>query len=277
MTDIFRFIRFFVSVASGQAADVVAARNLLSDAISPVPTESVRVGTTDTAMYYPRLAGKRVALLANHTSRIGERHLVDILHARGFDVTAIFAPEHGFGNGRFRRAHGRFRRCGDRYSDPVALRREHAEAFRRGDALVRGGVNRLDAGVLYLNYIERLDACVGFEREAIGPERPNLNGMLIDGPILEERYEAGWNMCAGWLSRDMLRRRSATGGGRISGCPVFKESHLFYTKSDLYSVLFVNKVCEYAGIARKAEEMLFLLSDFSGRFEINFYICNDAL
>lgn len=72
----------------------------------------------------------------------------------------------------------------------------------------------------------------------------------------------GGNMCAGWLSRDMLRRRSATGGGRISGCPVFKESHLFYTKSDLYSVLFVNKVCEYAGIARKAEEMLFFYPIF---------------
>lgn len=56
----------------------------------------VRVGTTDTAMYYPRLAGKRVTLLANHTSMIGERHLIDILYARGFDVTAIFAPEHGF-------------------------------------------------------------------------------------------------------------------------------------------------------------------------------------
>lgn len=96
MTDIFRFIRFFVSVASGQAADAVAARNLLSDAISLVPKESVRVGTTDTAMYYPRLAGERVTLLANHTSMIGERHLIDILHARGFDVTAIFAPEHGF-------------------------------------------------------------------------------------------------------------------------------------------------------------------------------------
>lgn len=56
-----------------------------------------------------------------------------------------------------------------------------------------------------------------------------------------------------------------------------RKPSLFYTKSDLYSVLFVNKVCEYAGIARKAEEMLFFLSDFSGRFEINFYICNDAL
>ena len=56
-------------------------------------------------------------------------------------------------------------------------------------------MNRLDAGVLYLNYIERLDACVGFEREAIGPDRPNLNRMLIDGPILEERYEAGGGIC----------------------------------------------------------------------------------
>lgn len=196
MTDIFRFIRFFVSVASGQAADAVAARNLLSDAISLVPKESVWVGTTDTAMYYPRLAGKRVALLANHTSMIGERHLVDVLHARGIRCDCNLRSGARIpGNGRSRRTHGRFRRCGDGYSDPVALRREHAEAFRRGDALVRGGVNRLDAGVLYLNYIERLDACVGFEREAIGPDRPNLNGMLIDGPILEERYEAGGGIC----------------------------------------------------------------------------------
>ena len=118
----------------------------------------------------------------------------------------------------------------------------------------------MDAGVLYLNYIERLDACVGFEREAIGPDRPNLNRMLIDGPILEERYEAGGGICVPDDCRG--RRRSATGGGRISGCPVFKESHLFYTKSDLYSVLFVNKVCEYAGIARKAEEMLFFYPIF---------------
>ena len=194
MTDIFRFIRFFVSVASGQAADAVAARNLLSDAISLVPKESVWVGTTDTAMYYPRLAGKRVALLANHTSMIGERHLVDVLHARGFDVTAIFAPEHGF-RGTADPGEHMGGSVDAATGIPIRSLWEHAEAFRRGDALVRGGVNRLDAGVLYLNYIERLDACVGFEREAIGPERPNLNRMLIDGPILEERYEAGGGIC----------------------------------------------------------------------------------
>lgn len=187
-------------------------------------------------MYYPRLAGKRVALLANHTSMIGERHLVDVLHARGFDVTAIFAPEHGIpGNGRSRRTHGRFRRCGDGYSDPVALRREHAEAFRRGDALVRGGVNRLDAGVLYLNYIERLDACVGFEREAIGPDRPNLNRMLIDGPILEERYEAGGEyvcrmIVEGYAAEEIRNRwREDIGLSRIQRKPslLYEERPLF--------------------------------------------------
>ena len=60
-------------------------------------SDGVRTGRYDRyGDVLSRLAGKRVALLANHTSRIGERHLVDILHARGFDVTAIFAPEHGF-------------------------------------------------------------------------------------------------------------------------------------------------------------------------------------
>lgn len=139
------------------------------------------------------------------------------------------------GNGRSRRAHGRFRRCGDGYSDPVALRREHADAFRRGDALVRCGVNRLDAGVLYLNYIERLDACVGFEREAIGPERPNLNGMLIDGPILEERYEAGVEyvcrmIVEGYAAEEIRNRwREDIGLSRIQRKPslLYEERPLF--------------------------------------------------
>lgn len=63
--------------------------------------------------------------------------------------------------------------------------------------------------------------------------------------------------CRGYAAEEIRNRWR-----RISGCPAFKESHLFYTKSDLYSVLFVNKVCEYAGIARKAEEMLFFFIRF---------------
>ena len=91
----------------------------------------VLVGMTDTAAYFPKLEGRRVAVLANHTAvaRFGNPgpcagpcagrdaqtgvvpdgavrlpgsaadgtiHLVDLLHGRGFDVVGIFSPEHGF-------------------------------------------------------------------------------------------------------------------------------------------------------------------------------------
>ena len=67
----------------------------------------VLVGMTDTAAYFPLLRGQRVAVLANQTSvaempgaagadAAGRVHLVDLLHGEGFDVAAIFSPEHGF-------------------------------------------------------------------------------------------------------------------------------------------------------------------------------------
>lgn len=43
------------------------------------------------------LTGRRVGLIANQTSRVGEQHLVDLLAtAEGVKLTAIMAPEHGF-------------------------------------------------------------------------------------------------------------------------------------------------------------------------------------
>ena len=43
------------------------------------------------------LAGKRVGLIANHTARIRDQHLADVLSkAPDVRLAAIFAPEHGF-------------------------------------------------------------------------------------------------------------------------------------------------------------------------------------
>lgn len=42
------------------------------------------------------LAGKRVGLVMNPTARIGEVHVLDTLMALNVNVTALFAPEHGF-------------------------------------------------------------------------------------------------------------------------------------------------------------------------------------
>jgi uncharacterized protein YbbC (DUF1343 family) len=46
--------------------------------------------------YLPMLKNKRVALVANHTSLVDGRHLVDTLRSQGVNIVSVFAPEHGF-------------------------------------------------------------------------------------------------------------------------------------------------------------------------------------
>lgn len=46
--------------------------------------------------YLGELEGKRVGLVMNPTARIGERHMLDILLDGEIELTALYAPEHGF-------------------------------------------------------------------------------------------------------------------------------------------------------------------------------------
>ena len=55
--------------------------------------DGVTVGAADTAAYFPLLRGRRVAVLANQTSRVGDEHLVDLLHSRFESLIAGAAPE----------------------------------------------------------------------------------------------------------------------------------------------------------------------------------------
>lgn len=54
------------------------------------------VGAAQLPAYLPLLAGQRVGLVVNQSSLVGRTHLVDTLKSRGVQLTAIFAPEHGF-------------------------------------------------------------------------------------------------------------------------------------------------------------------------------------
>ena len=58
--------------------------------------QPVVTGAERTEHYFPALMNKSVALVANHTSVIGNTHLVDTLLASGITVAKVFAPEHGF-------------------------------------------------------------------------------------------------------------------------------------------------------------------------------------
>ena len=56
----------------------------------------VVLGNSRFDQYVDFLQGKRVALVVNQSSLVGDVHLCDTLLALGVDVKKIFAPEHGF-------------------------------------------------------------------------------------------------------------------------------------------------------------------------------------
>lgn len=202
---------------------------LLSAFTVTAQNREVLVGMTDTAAYFPRLEGRRVAVLANHTSvaqfeqgtmtgdpavpasatqtepspQFGSRpqartvHLVDLLHERGFTLTGIFAPEHGF---RGEADAGEHILSSVDARTGIAIRslydgnarRPSDEAMRSFDVLV---VDMQDVGLrfytYYISMLRLMEACADFGRSIIVLDRPNPNGHLIDGPILEDKHRSG--------------------------------------------------------------------------------------
>ncbi|MCK4408123.1 MAG: DUF1343 domain-containing protein, partial [Bacteroidales bacterium] len=58
--------------------------------------KDLKVGAEKTEIYFPLLADKNIAIIANHTSLIKNTHLVDSLLNLGINITKVFSPEHGF-------------------------------------------------------------------------------------------------------------------------------------------------------------------------------------
>ena len=173
--------------------------------------EPVLVGMTDTAAYFPLLEGRRVAVLTNHTAvadlpgapgadASGRVHLVDLLHRRGFAVTGIFSPEHGFRGEADAGAHVT---DGVDAATGIAIRslyngnaqRPSEAAMRTFDLLV---VDMQDVGLRFYTYhismLRLMEACAAAGKEVVVLDRPNPNGAHIDGPILEPNYHSGVGM-----------------------------------------------------------------------------------
>ena len=162
-----------------------------------VQARELRVGAERVEHYLPLLEGKRVALLANHTSMVGEEHLVDMLCRRGVNMVAIFSPEHGFrgtADAGERVANAVDEKTGIQIRSLYDGSKKHPsdEVMQSFDLLV---VDMQDVGLRFYTYyitmLRMMEACAEFGLQVVVLDRPNPNGMYVDGPILDMRHKSG--------------------------------------------------------------------------------------
>lgn len=156
------------------------------------------VGAERTKEYLPELESKRVAVLANHTAMAGEEHLVDMLVREGINVVGIFSPEHGFRGGADAGEHVKSS-VDEKTGIPIwslydgKSGRPSDDKMQAFDVLL---VDMQDVGLrfytYYISMLNMINASADFSRKVIVLDRPNPNGMYVDGPILDmEKYKSG--------------------------------------------------------------------------------------
>ncbi len=186
MKHILIIILAFISFAC-QAAEKTAS-----------PSEKIIVGAERTEEYITKLSCQRVAVLANHTAMVGDKHLVDMLIANRVNLVGIFSPEHGF-RGKADAGEHVNSSVDEQTGVPIwslydgNAKRPSDERMRAFDVLL---VDIQDVGLrfytYYISMIRMIDACADFGRKVIILDRPNPNGMYVDGPILDmAKYKSG--------------------------------------------------------------------------------------
>jgi len=161
--------------------------------------QRIRTGAEQTEKYLSYLKGKRVAIMANPTSIIRKRHLVDSLKSLGVNIVKVFGPEHGFrGNAS----------AGAKVADEIdsasgipiislygTKNKPTKDDMVDVDVLI---YDLQDVGCRFytnINALARLmEACYENGKEMLILDRPNPNGYLVDGPVLDMKLKSGIGM-----------------------------------------------------------------------------------
>ncbi|HHN48767.1 MAG TPA: DUF1343 domain-containing protein [Bacteroidales bacterium] len=164
--------------------------NQKNDNLQPIVT-----GAERTQIYLPQLRGRKVALVANHTSVIGSTHLVDSLLALGVDVKKVFAPEHGFRGEAEDGAHiasGIDSKTGVMVVSVYGQKRKPAPDDLKDIDIVIFDIQ--EVGARFYTFISTMslamEACAEIGIPFMVFDRPNPNGFYVDGPVLETEFSS---------------------------------------------------------------------------------------
>ena len=156
---------------------------------------SLVVGAQQYAKYLPQLKNKRVGLVVNQTSSVGETHLVDTLLTKNINITKIFAPEHGFRGDHDAGAHVKNAVDGKTGIPLISIygknKKPSQAALADVDVII---FDIQDVGVRFYTYISSMhymmEAAAEQGIEFLVLDRPNPNIAYVDGPILESEFKS---------------------------------------------------------------------------------------
>lgn len=166
-----------------------------TNSIVIVENNEIKNGADQLARYLPLLQNKKVAIVANQASLVGNTHLVDTLLSLNIRINKIFCPEHGF-----RGTADAGKKIKDNIDSItnipiVSLYGDHRKPtnadLKNIDIIL---FDLQDVGTRFYTYISTLtyvmEACAENNIALIVLDRPNPNGYFIDGPVLEKKYSS---------------------------------------------------------------------------------------
>ncbi|MGX7667380.1 exo-beta-N-acetylmuramidase NamZ family protein [Flavobacterium pedocola] len=160
------------------------------------PSSFFKTGAQNTEAYLPLLKDKKVGIVTNQTGILSSSvHLVDFLLLKQIALKKIYAPEHGF---RGTADAGEVIKDGKDTKTGLPIvslygnnKKPKPEQLAGIDIMV---FDLQDVGARFYTYISSLhyvmEACAENNIPLVVLDRPNPNGDIVDGPILEKEHSS---------------------------------------------------------------------------------------
>jgi uncharacterized protein YbbC (DUF1343 family) len=161
---------------------------------NPISESKILTGADNFTAYLPLLKDKKIGIVTNQTGILTDKtHLVDFLLSKKVNLSKIFAPEHGFRGTADAGEHvidGKDSKTGlpiiSLYGDNKKPKPEQLAGI---EVMI---FDLQDVGARFYTYISSLhyimEACAENNIQLIILDRPNPNGSIVDGPILEKEF-----------------------------------------------------------------------------------------
>ncbi|MEN0004710.1 MAG: DUF1343 domain-containing protein [Bacteroidota bacterium] len=157
--------------------------------------QQVVVGAAQTERLLSAIDDKVIGMVVNHTSMVGQRHLVDQLLQKGTTIKAIFAPEHGFrgtADAGAKIEDGKDSQTGLPVISLYGKKKKPLAKDLQGIELMIFDIQ--DVGARFYTYISTMhyvmEACAENGIPLLILDRPNPNGHYVDGPVLEADFQS---------------------------------------------------------------------------------------